>query len=332
MSKVVRFHQQGPPEVLSIDEVDLGEPGPTEVRMRVDALGLNRAEATWRSGDYVEEPKSLPAQLGYEAAGVVEVAGSDVEGFVPGDAVSVVPAFSMNEYGVYGDTAIVPAHSLIKIPTELDAVTSAATWMPYLTAFGALLDIGGMRSGDYVLITAASSSVGLAAIQIANRTGAIPIAVTRTSAKSAVLFEHGAEYVIASEEEDLVGRVQEITQGHGADFVFDPIGGPLLRTLAAATATGGTLFVYGYLSLAPTPYPGMETLPALNMRSYQLFEVTKNPARLARGVRYIVSGLKHGFITPAVDRTFDLSDIVKAHHYLESNAQVGKIVVTVDHS
>jgi len=316
---------------LSIDEVDLGQPGVDEVRMRVDALGLNRAEATFRSGDYVEEPKALPAQLGYEAAGVIEAVGSDVAGFVPGDHVSVIPAFSMNEYGVYGDAAIVPARALIKIPAELDAVTSAATWMPYLTAYGALLDIGGMRSGDYVIITAASSSVGLAAIQTANRVGAIPIAVTRSSSKRDVLLEHGAEHVIASDETDLVEAVHAITQGRGAQFAFDPIGGPGLRTLAAALSPGATLFVYGYLSLEPTPYPGMETLPPLNMRSYQLFEVTKNPERLARGTQFITSGLKHGFLKPAIDRTFDLSEIVEAHHYLESNAQVGKIVVTVEH-
>ncbi|WP_198162093.1 alcohol dehydrogenase catalytic domain-containing protein [Sphingomonas sp. TDK1] len=134
----------------------------------------------FRSGAYLE-PANLPARLGYEASAIVEALGPGVNSFKPGDAVSVIPAFSMNKYGVYAEEAIVPASAVVKRHMGESAVTSAAVWMAYLTAYGALIDIGKLAEGEAVIITAASSSVGLAAIQIANSVGAIPIALTRTS-------------------------------------------------------------------------------------------------------------------------------------------------------
>ena len=167
MSRIVRFHRTGGPEVLQFDELDIGSPKEGEVRIRVRALGLNRAEAMFRSGAYLEAPK-LPARLGWEAAGEIEAIGPGVTGFSVGDAVSTIPAFSMNQYGVYGDVAIVPAHAVAKHPAGLSWSEAATIWMQYLTAYGALVEIAPPAMGDAVLITAASSSVGLAAIQIVN--------------------------------------------------------------------------------------------------------------------------------------------------------------------
>ena len=118
MAFVVRFHQIGGPEVLTIEQVDVPPPGPGEVRIAVKALGLNRAEAMFRSGQYLEQP-TFPARLGYEAAGTVEALGDGVQGLKVGDAVSTIPAFSLNQYGVYGDTATVPAVAVASHPTSL---------------------------------------------------------------------------------------------------------------------------------------------------------------------------------------------------------------------
>jgi NADPH2:quinone reductase len=118
MSRVVRFHHTGGPEVLQIEELDIGAPKAGEVRLRVRAIGLNRAESMFRSGAYLEEP-ALPARLGYEAAGEVEAVGPGVTGLALGDAVSTIPGFSMNQYGVYGDAAIVPAYVVVKRPANL---------------------------------------------------------------------------------------------------------------------------------------------------------------------------------------------------------------------
>lgn len=330
MALRVQFYELGGPEVLRLEDIPIGSPGPGELRLKVQAIGLNRAEVNFRRGSYIDKPRQLPCGLGYEAAGVVEEVGERVTGFVLGQTVSVVPAFSQNDYGTYGEYAIVPASAVVNRPPTVDAITSAAAWMQYLTPYGALIDIGGMQAGDTVVVTAASSSVGLATIQLATRIGAVPIAVTRTRDKSDQLTAAGAVRVIAtSEGDDLIGMVLEETGGRGAEFVFDAVAGPGVRELAKATATGGTLIVHGTLSGEPTPFPGTDDMRALVMRSYTLFELTYDEDRLRRAERFVASGLASGAFRPVVDRTFDLTEIVAAHQYLESGVQVGKVVVTV---
>lgn len=329
MTHVVRFHQIGGPEVLQIEELEVGAPGSGELRIRVEAIGLNRAEAMFRSGVYLE-PTQLPARLGYEASGIVEALGSGVHGFEVGEAVSVIPAFSMNKFGVYAEQAIVPATGVLKRPAGVGAVEGAAIWMQYLTAYGALIEIAQLKRGDAVIITAASSSVGLAAIQIANSVGAIPIATTRTRAKEAALREAGAAHVIATEEQDLVAEVMRITDGRGARIAFDPVAGPQVETLAQAMSQQGLLFIYGNLSGQETPFPALAAMnKALSVRGYTLFELTGDPQRLAPAQAFITRGLEAGQLKPIIAKTFPFEQIVEAHRYMESNQQFGKIVVTV---
>ncbi|MGK5546172.1 zinc-dependent alcohol dehydrogenase family protein [Streptomyces sp. URMC 127] len=332
MTRTVRFHEYGAPEVLRLEDVEVGRPGPGELLIRVDAIGLNRAEVLFRSGRYIEPARAFPARLGLEASGVVEAVGDGVAGFEVGRPVSVVPAFSMNDYGVYAERAIVPASAVVHRPEGLGAVDGAAVWMPYVTAYGALVEVGGMRAGDAVVLTAASSSVGLAAIQTAHRVGATPIATTRTRAKKEALLKAGAAEVIVTDEEDVAERVLEVTAGRGAEFVFDGVAGPGVTDLGKAAAPGGTLLLYGAVSGQPTPYPGFDLgMPALNMRTYTMHETTRDPERLRRAHAFVTSGLRTGALQPTVDRTFGLDEIVAAHRYLEGGNQIGKVVVTVGH-
>ncbi|MFI6291108.1 zinc-dependent alcohol dehydrogenase family protein [Nonomuraea sp. NPDC050790] len=329
MTTTVRFHELGGPEVMRLEDVDPGEPGPGEVLLRVEAIGVNRAEALFRSGDYIEPVKAFPARLGAEAAGVIEAVGPQVHGFAAGQAVSVVPAFSANDYGVYAERAIVPAAALVHRPHDVDAVRGAAVWMPYVTAYGALIEVGGMRAGDTVVVNAASSGVGLAAIHTALRVGAIPVAVTRTGAKRRRLIEEGAAEVVVGEEQDVAARVLELTAGRGAEYVFDAVAGPGVTALAAAVAPGGTHFLYGALSGLPTPYPGFDLgMPALNLRTYTMMETTKDLDRLRRAAAFVTSGLRDGAFRPVVDRVFPLREIVAAHRHMDSGTRFGKIVVT----
>jgi NADPH:quinone reductase-like Zn-dependent oxidoreductase len=329
MARIVRFHQTGGPEVLKIENVDVPQPANNEVRIQVRALGLNRAESMFRQGQYLEDPE-FPSKLGYEAAGVVESVGMGVSSFKPGDAVSTIPAFSQKHYGVYGDLALVPAAAVVKHPSSLSFTDAAAVWMQYLTAYGALIEIGKLKDGEFVLIPAASSSVGLAAIQIANMVGATPIALTRKGNKREALAKDGAKHVVASEEQDLVAEVNRITGGKGARIVFDPVGGPTVNKLVSAMSHGGILFLYGRLSTEPTPLPLFEVLAkTLTIRGYVLFEITKDPARLERGKQFVNEGLQSGKLKPVIAKTFPFEQIVEAHRYLESNQQIGKIVVTV---
>ncbi|UZN50483.1 zinc-dependent alcohol dehydrogenase family protein [Cupriavidus cauae] len=328
-ARVVRFHQYGGPEVLRIESAEVPEPAAGEVRIRVKALGLNRAEALLRTGRYIEMP-ALPSGLGLEAAGVIESVGPDVEGLAPGDAVSIVPPRSMVRWPAYGELVRFPAELVVKHPPSLSWEAAAALWMPYLTAYGALVDIAGLGKGDVVAITAASSSVGLAAIQIANRVGAVPIAITRSSAKRAALLDAGARHVVASDEEDLESRLKEIAGEQGVRVVLDAVGGPIFEPLTAAMSRGGMLIEYGGLSPAPTPFPLFTVLSkSLTLRGYLVHEIAGDPIRLAAAKAFILRGLEEGELRPVIARTFDFDQIVEAHRYLESNEQFGKVVVRV---
>ena len=329
MPKIVRFHETGGAEVLKVEDLPLAEPGKGEVRLKVEAIGLNRAEIMFRKGKYLEAPQ-LPSRLGYEAAGIVDAVGPGTSGIHIGDRVSTIPSFSMGQYGVYGESAIVPDYAVAHYPDNLSASEGAAIWMQYLTAFGALIELGQLQSEDVVLITAASSSVGLAAIQITKAVGALAIATTRGADKKPFLLEAGADHVIVTDQEDLGERVKEFTSGKGARLIFDPIAGPLLEKLAEAAASGGIIFEYGALAPVSTPFPLFPALAkGLAVRGYTLFEITKDREKLTRGKQYIYDRLHSGTLKPILDRTFSLDAIADAHRYMESNQQKGKIVVTV---
>lgn len=329
MARTVRFHRLGGPEVLTIEEIDIPPPGPGEVRIRTRALGLNRAEALFRSGTYIEQAQ-FPAGIGLEAAGLIESVGEGVEDFSAGDAVSLVPPRSMVRWPVHGEFAIAPAKLAVKHPPTLSWDAAAASWMQYLTAYGALIDIARLRQGEPLVITAASSSVGLAAIQIANRIGAIPIAVTRTSRKALALREAGAAHVVASAEEDIEARLKQIAGQDGIRVVFDAVGGPAFLPLTAAMARGGVLIEYGGLSPEATPFPLINVLSkSLILRGYLVHEITGDPAKLAAAKAFILEGLSDGSLKPIIARTFPFEQIVEAHRYLESNEQFGKIIVTL---
>ncbi|MET8545596.1 zinc-dependent alcohol dehydrogenase family protein [Kitasatospora sp. NPDC004799] len=329
MSRGVVFERTGGPEVLAVRERALPEPGPGEVRVRVAAIGLNRAEALFRAGIYLEQPR-LPASLGYEASGTVEAVGEGVTEVRPGRRVDTVPAFSQNDYGVYGTHVLVPARAVVPHPENLTPVQGAAVWMAYLTAYGALAEDGHLRPGDHVLVTAAASGVGLAAIRTARRLGALPIATTRTRAKVRSLREAGAVEVVVTGEEDLGARVDAVTAGRGVRTVFDPVAGPGVLALAETLAPGGRLIVYGRLDPRDTPLPGQDTFAPVTSRFYSMHEVTRDDERLRRAHAFVTAGLADGSFVPVVDRVFEgLDAVVEAHRYLEAGTQIGKIVVAV---
>ena len=202
--------------------------------------------------------------------------------------------------------------------------------MQYLTAWGALVEIAGIDQSDSVVITAASSSVGLAAIEIVKAGGATAIATTRRSDKKQFLLDAGADSVIVTEEENLEKGVMEATSGQGARVIFDPVAGPMLEQLCEAAAFGGTIFVYGALAKELTPLPLFSTLSkGLSVRGYTLFEIVKDPITFARGKEFVRQGLEAGIFCPVIDRVFPLDEIVDAHRYMESNQQKGKIVVSL---
>lgn len=329
MPKAVIFNRTGGPDVLEIVDITVPAPAAREVQIRVHAIGINRAEVMYRSGEYVIEPQ-FPARLGYEAAGVVEAVGSAVSEFTPGDRVSVIPAFMFSEYGMYAERVNVPAHAVVKHPENLSFEEAAASWMMYVTAWGALVEFGKVQPGQFVLLGAASSSVGLAAIQIARMLGAKPVALSRTSQKREQLINAGAADFIATGEQDLAVGVNRITDGQGVNLVFDPVGGPDVARITPVMAKEGIYFQYGALDNRNLSIPVMDILGKhLTFRGYELFEITTVPETLARAKAFVYAGLESGQLKPVIDKVFPFGQIAAAHRYMESNGQTGKIVVSV---
>jgi NADPH:quinone reductase-like Zn-dependent oxidoreductase len=327
--KTIRFHEIGGPENLILEDLPSRQPGEGEVKLRVEAVGLNRAESLFFRGQYGEQP-DLPSRVGYEAAGTVVSVDPGVDMAWMGKKVATIPGFSQSQNGVLGEEAIVPASSLAEYPANLSSIEGAAIWMQYLTAHGALILYGKIAPGDFVVITAASSSVGIAAIQLTKGEGATAIAATRVSKKRDQLRALGADHVIATEEEDLPKRVAEITGGKGARIIFDPVAGPYIETLATAAAFGGTIFEYGGLSMQPTPFPFQAALgKGLSVRGYSLREVRRDPKLLKTATQYVYDRLQDGRLKPKIAKTFPLAQSSEAYKYLESNEQIGKVVITI---
>src|SRR5580704_3441298 len=313
MPDTVRFHNLGGPENLVIEDLPSREPGRDEVKLRVEAVGLNRAESAYMRGYYFEQP-ILPSRIGYEAAGVVEAVGPGVDSSWIGKKAATIPGFSQNQYGVLTEEAIVPASSLAEYPATLSSIEGSAIWMQYLTAYGALILLSKVGPGDFVIITAASSSVGIAAIQLTKGEGAVAIATTRTSQKRDELLSLGADHVVATEEEDLPKRVAEITGGKGARIIFDPVAGPYIETLAAAAALGGTIYEYGRLSPDPTPFPLAQALPkGLSIRGYSLMELHRDPALMKTATQYVYDRLEDGRLHPKIAKTFPFEHSAEAY-------------------
>lgn len=329
MSRTIKFAKAGGPEVLEFVEVQVPAPGPNEVRIKVKAIGINRAEAMWRVDDYTE-PVKFPAGLGYEAAGIVDAVGKDVSGFAVGDDVNVIPSFSMNDYATYGEVILVPDYAVVRQPKALSFTEAASVWMMFVTAYGALIEDAKVTKGDFILIPAASSSVGLAAIQIANYAGATTIALTRSSTKKQQLLDAGAAHVIATEEVDLIAEVMRITNGQGARVAFDPVGGPNFPKLVSALAFGGIIYIYGLLGTGVTPLPVLEMIAKVpTIKAHNIGLTSGNETRRKAAIEFVTKGLQTGALKPVIDRTFAFDEMADAHRYLEQSGQFGKIVVTV---
>jgi NADPH:quinone reductase-like Zn-dependent oxidoreductase len=326
MPRVVVFDQTGAPDVLHIVDEPLTDPGPGEVRVKIEAVGINRIEQMMRAGAY-PRPFRLPhARLGCEGTGVIDAVGPDVAQFRAGDPVIITALPTMDVNGTYAEYTVVPAGAVIARPAGLDVTAAAALWVAYSTAYGALIEKAGLRPGDHVLITAASSAVGLAAIQVANQIGAVPLAVTRHTAKKDALLEAGAAAVIATDQDELVESARAHTNGAGVDIILDSVMGPGLAELATAARFGGSLITVGWLDSRPASMP---MNAPLTIHRYMSFEHTLDPVVVRRMAAFLTAGLRTAALRPTIDRIFDLDHIVDAHRYLEQGQQIGKIVVTV---
>lgn len=339
--KVIRFYKTGGSEVLRIDKIQLSQLKKNEVLVRVQAVAVSRPDLLWREGSYFEEP-GLPAQIGYDAAGVVESVGPEVKTLKVGDRVSTFPAVSLLDYAAHGETIIYPENALILYPKSLTPVQAASVNTGLFTAYFALLELACLQTDQHVVITAASSSMGVAAIQMAKAIGAKSIAVTRSEAKKEALLGAGADEVIVAGNEDVQETILELTEGLGAEVIYDAVAGPGLEELVWATKRAGHVIVYG--NLGSMEYGTLLPLGACFLRgikvygSFRVFDFTGHPRlglqakseAIERAKKFIFDGLASKLFSAKIDRVFvGLDEYAAAHRYTETNDQIGKIAVAL---
>ena len=327
----VMMRSFGPPDVLELFDAEIPSPQPHEVLVRVTSVGMNRSDVDCRQGIYPVKPR-LPSGIGWEAGGIVVQADQNST-FKAGDRVSSLPCSKFVDVTDYGRTAeyfTADAEWLTRTPDSVSDRDAGAIWINYLTAYGGLIDVGKLRTGETIVISAASGATGIAAMQIAKLTGARVIATTRSGDKRDRLLAAGADHVISTDTEDYIGRVLALTGGRGADFIFDPITGPFVAKHLEAVRRNGRVLIYGVLT-----YPDFASFDPdvlinkhVTLRGYTVDDpyLTDRPA-LSIAIQAITDDLNEGRLQLVICNRFSLEEVVAAHEFSESGRQFGKILI-----
>ncbi|KVC93323.1 quinone oxidoreductase [Burkholderia ubonensis] len=326
MAHAVRFHQTGGPDVLRWETVEVGDPGPGEVRVKHAAVGLNFADTYFRSGLY---PVPLPSGIGVEAAGVVEAVGDGVTHVAVGDRVTYTGF--INTLGAYSTERLVPAAPLIKLPDAIACDTAAAMTMRGLTSAYLLRCIHAFNAGDSILLHAAAGGVGLIVSQWAKLLGLTVIGTVSSEAKAEVARAHGCDHVILYRHEDIAGRVRELTDGKGVDAVFDSIGKDTFDASLNSLKRRGLMVCVGTAS-GPIP-PFSPQLLAMKGSLYltrpALADYIADPAEKAALAGELFDHVAAGRIRIEIHQRYALEDAVRAHRDLEAGKTTGSSVFDV---
>jgi NADPH:quinone reductase len=318
MAQAIRFHATGGPDVLKAESVDVGAPGPGEVRVRNTAIGVNFIDTYQRSGLY---PLALPSGLGTEAAGIVEAVGSGVQGLTPGDRV----ASCTGPLGAYSTERLVPADKLVKLPDGIEDRTAAAMMLKGLTVQYLFRQTFALKAGDTILFHAAAGGVGLIACQWARALGVTMIGTVSSDAKAALAREYGCTHTIIYTRENFVERVREITGGKGVPVVYDSIGKDTFPASLDCLAPRGMFVSFGSSS-GPVPPFNLITLSqkgSLYATRPTLFTYASTHAALNVMASELFALVKDGKIRPDARQTFALKDAAEAHRSLESRKTTG---------
>ncbi|MGK9063646.1 zinc-dependent alcohol dehydrogenase family protein [Stutzerimonas chloritidismutans] len=338
MSRIIRFHQFGPAEVLRYEQRETPRPGPGEVLVGVRAIGVSWNDVLWRQ-NLAPRKAQLPAGLGSEIAGEVLAVGEDVDGFAVGDRVASFPGHDLNQYPLYAEQVLLPHTSLVHYPDMLGAAEACIHYTPALVAYFALVELAQLEPGQHVLVTQARHCTGPIAVQLAKALGGRVIATCDTSDDRDFMRELGAETVIVTEEEDLVGRLQKITGGAGVEVVLDGCGGSQMKLLGDVIAPRGKLILYGLNGGNETAFPAC----AAFQKNFKFFlhclcdftgqpelGIEQNCEALGRALRHINQLTADRLITPQLDREFSFDEVVAAHEYVESGVPRGRVALRVE--
>jgi len=326
MAQAIRFHKAGGPEVLQLEDVAVGEPGPGQARLRHIAVGLNFADTYFRSGLY---PVPMPNGIGVEAAGVVESVGDGVTNVVPGDRVTYTGF--LNTLGAYSTERIIPAAPLIKLPPEISCETAAAMTMRGLTSAYLMRRVWPLRAGDIVLVHAAAGGVGLIVSQWAKLLGLTVIGTVSTEAKAEVARAHGCDHVINYRREDIAKRVRELTNGVGATVVYDSVGKDTFASSLDSLKRRGLLVCVGTASGPIPPIDAMQLAlkGSLFVTRPALADYIADPAEKTALAAELFGHVAAGRIRIEINQRYRLQDAAQAHRDLESRKTTGSSIFVI---
>ena len=325
MSKAFRFHEHGGPEELRFEDVEIGAPGPAEVRIRNVAVAVNYRDVLMRRG--VHAVKSLPSAIGLESAGVIDALGRDVRGLSVGDRV----AYAGMPEGSYAELRIVPAARVIPLPAEIDERTAASMMIRGMTARCLLTETYKVRPGDTILIHAAAGGVGLIMCQWAKHLGATVIGTVSTEAKADIARAHGCDHPIIYTREDFAARVRDITGGEGVPVVYDSVGKATFEASLKCLRRRGVMASFGEASGDPDPMPPrrLGALGSIYLTHPSVSNYTVTRAELLAAAHDLFAMVGSGGIKIAITETYPLQDAPRAHADIESRKTIGSIVLVV---
>jgi NADPH2:quinone reductase len=322
--KAILCREWGAPETLRFEEVAAAPLPPNAVRVRVHACGVNFADTLMIAGKYQVKPE-FPFTPGLEAAGIVVETGAEVRHLAPGRRVLAVLRFG----GGYAEEIVVNADAVVPIPERMDFVTAAAFPVAYGTAHFALTHRGHLQPGETLLVLGAAGGVGLAAVEVGKELGARVIAAAGGAEKLAVARHHGADELIDYQQESIRDRVRELTEGRGADVVFDPVGGDAFDQALRAVNWEARMLVIGFAA------GRIQAVPAnlILVKNISVIGVVwgaqaeRDPVLVSRNLALLLEWWEKGRLHPVVARTFPLAEAGAAMHALLSRRHAGKIVL-----
>ena len=321
MTHAIRIHQTGGPEVLRWEEVEVGPPGPGEVRLRHTAIGLNFIDTYHRSGLY---PLPLPAIPGSEGAGVVEEIGAGVSEVKPGDRVAYA-----GPVGAYAEERLVPAHRLVPLPEDVDDRVAAAAMLKGMTARYLLRRTHRVEAGETILLHSAAGGVGLIAAQWAKSLGATVIGTVSTEAKAVLARDAGCDHVVVTSRESFAARVKEITGGAGVRVVYDAVGKDTFEGSLDCLAPLGLMVSYGNASgpVAPISPLLLAQKGSLFLTRPTLMTYTARREDLLATAADLFAVLRTGAVKVRIDATYPLGEAAAAHTALEARRTTGSTVL-----
>jgi NADPH2:quinone reductase len=319
--QAIRLHAFGGPEVLHLDEVPLPTPGADQVRIKIEASGVNFADVYNRTGQYAI---SLPAVLGSEAAGVVEEVGPGVGDLKPGDRVAYA-----QEPGAYAQFAVVPAWKVVKIPDRLDTRSAAAAMLQGLTAHYLTHSTYPLQAGQTALVHAAAGGVGQLLVQMAKRQGARVIGTVSTEEKAQLARILGADEVIRYTRDDFEAETRRLTRGTGVDVVYDSVGKMTFEKSLNCVRRRGYLVLFGQSSGAVPPLDPqvLNAKGSLFLTRPTLAHYVATRDELQQRTGDLFGWIASGDLKVRIDRTFPLAQAAEAHRYLESRQTHGKVLL-----